>query len=59
MLEQASKGIGTGIGLAFMGVGAGIALDALRNIQPSSKTNRKKYPVGYKPATFKPIRWRY
>lgn len=57
MLEQASKGIGTGVGLAFMGIGAGIAFDAMRGISP--KTKRKSYTVGYKPPKFKPVKWRY
>jgi len=38
-IDEASKGIGTGIGIAAMGIGLGIAFDSIRSI--NTKRPRK------------------
>jgi len=52
-LDQASKGIGTGIGIAAMGIGLGIAFDAMKGVGKKVKNSK---PYKYKPPKFK---WRY
>ena len=56
MFDTASHGIGTGLGIAAMGIGLGIAFDSMRGIQ---KQVHKKKNMGFKPMSmpsFKPIR---
>jgi hypothetical protein len=53
MIEQATKGIGAGIGIAAIGIGAGIAFDSMRNIKP-----KKSYTMSYSPPKFKPFKFK-
>jgi hypothetical protein len=57
MFEQASKGIGAGIGIAAIGIGAGIAFDSMRHLTSTQK--KKSYTMSYKPVKFKPMKWKY
>ena len=52
-INDASKGIGTGLGIAAMGVGLGIAFDAMRGV--SKKCKSKKM---YEMPKFKPIKYK-
>jgi hypothetical protein len=47
MIEQA------GIGIAAIGIGAGIAFDSMRNIKP-----KKSYTMSYSPPKFKPFKFK-
>ena len=53
-IDDASKGIGTGIGIAAMGIGLGIAFDSIRNL---GKKPKKKNIQMFKPPKFKKIKW--
>jgi hypothetical protein len=53
--DKASKGIGTGIGIAAMGIGMGIAFDMMRDVKTTSKKKNKSiqpFP------TIKPLKWK-
>jgi len=54
-LDEASRGIGTGIGIAAMGIGLGIAFDSMRSMNKcSSRYKIKKFKP--KKFEFKPYR---
>ena len=53
-LEEASSGIGTGIGIAAMGIGLGIAFDAMRGMDRS----KHRHAPSYEMPKFKPIKFK-
>lgn len=53
-MDETSKAIGTGIGIAAMGVGLGIAFDAVRSFKNQKKTKHK--PLDF--PTIKPMRFK-
>jgi len=63
-IDDASRGIGTGLGIAAMGVGLGIAFDAMRGI---NKKTRGSGHLVYKPRPLvmprfekvKPFKWKW
>jgi hypothetical protein len=58
-IDDASKGIGTGIGIAAMGIGLGIAFDAMKGVGQKIKKHKT---MSFKPPKipkYKKIRWRY
>jgi hypothetical protein len=50
-IDDATSGIGTGIGIAAMGIGLGIAFDNLKGI--GKQTKKKTYTINYKMPKFK------
>jgi len=59
--------VGKGIGIAFVGIGAGIALGAMKDLidEPRKKSYTKSPSFSYKPYNygqmpkFKPIKWKF
>jgi F0F1-type ATP synthase membrane subunit c/vacuolar-type H+-ATPase subunit K len=51
-IDDATSGIGTGIGIAAMGIGLGIAFDNLKSIGKQPK-KKKTYTINYKMPKFK------
>lgn len=58
-IDDASRGIGTGIGIAAMGIGMGVAFDAMRGINKKTKNSGHLVyrPPRMKP--IKPIKWKW
>jgi len=55
-IDDASSGIGTGIGIAAMGIGLGIAFDHIRQFKTYHK--KKKTTMHTMPKMFKPYKFR-
>jgi hypothetical protein len=53
MIETASKGIGTGLGIAAMGIGMGIAFDAMRGLDTQVRQRPQLQKIKIKPIQIK------
>lgn len=59
MMETASKGIGTGLGIAAMGIGMGIAFDAMRGLDRQMQRQPSRLqPIQMKKIRLEPIRFK-
>jgi len=55
-IDDASKGIGTGIGIAAMGIGLGIAFDAMSRVLPGKSKKKLYQTFSYKMPRFEKIK---